>query len=235
MDIRELQRHWEAFGRDDPMWAILTEPDKRGGRWDEADFYANGRALVAAIVAQLRPFGLPQQRLAALDFGCGLGRLTQAACEHFDRVTGVDIAASMVEGARRRNRFGCRCEYVHNPRPDLAFAADASVDFVLSLLVLQHMRTELAQGYIAEFLRVLRPGGVAVFQAPHTGRPGFVAAGAPATGEPIMEMHATPLDRVEAIVQAAGARLGARRDDDGARSGWPGYVYVVTRDAAPPA
>ncbi|HZN40685.1 MAG TPA: class I SAM-dependent methyltransferase [Planctomycetota bacterium] len=226
MDIRELQRNWEILGRVDPMWAILTEPDKLGGRWDEGEFFANGRALVAAIVEQLRPLGLPRQQGLALDFGCGLGRLTQAACGHFDRVIGVDIAESMIDGARQRNRFGERCEYVHNTHPNLSFVASASVDFVLSLLVLQHMRTELAQGYVKEFLRVLRPGGVALFQAPYAGRD--CAFEMP--GSAIMEMHVTPKERVGALVDAASARLVLCHDDDGGGAGWPSCVYVVTRD-----
>lgn len=230
MDIRELQHNWEEFGRRDPMWAILTEPDKQGGRWDEGEFFANGRALVGAILGQLEPFGLPRERRTALDFGCGIGRLTQAACVHFDRVFGVDIAASMIDGARQRNRFGARCDYVHNTRADLAFAADQSIDFVLSLLVLQHMRSDLGQGYIAEFLRVLRPGGVAVFQAPYAGRHGFEKDTAGPTDEPIMEMHAIPRTRVEAIVAAAGGRMVACREDDGGGKDWPSHVYVVTRD-----
>ena len=227
MDIRDLQRNWETLGRVDPMWAILTEPDKLGGRWDEGEFFANGRALVAAIVGQLRPFGLPRQRGLALDFGCGLGRLTQAACGHFDRVIGVDIAASMIDGARQRNRFGERCEYVHNTRTDLAFVAGDSVDFVISLLVLQHMSSGLAQGYIAEFLRVLRPGGVALFQAPYAGPDCWSG---PAPGGTTMEMNVTPKERVGTIVDAARARLVLCHDDDGGGAGWPSCVYVVTRD-----
>ena len=211
------------------MWAILTEPEKRGGRWDEADFFAQGRAQLGAILSQLAPLGLPRRRELALDFGCGIGRLTQAACEHFERVVGVDIAASMIAGARARNRFGDRCSYVHNTRADLPFLADESVDFALSLLVLQHMRTELAAGYVAEFVRTLRPGGVAVFQVPYQGRPGHVATAATSNDEPLMEMHATPKERVVALIEAGGARLLACREDDGGGEGWRSYIYVVTR------
>jgi hypothetical protein len=41
---------------------------------------------------------------------------------------------------------------------------------VLTVLVLQHMRPEYATGYVREFLRVLRPGGVAFFQIPTEAR-----------------------------------------------------------------
>lgn len=229
MDLDELQRNWEEFGRTDPMWAVLTESDKRGGKWDEEEFFANGRALVDAIIKQLQPFGLPRGRQAALDFGCGVGRLTQAACQHFDRVIGVDIAASMIAAANNYNRFGVRCEYLHNTRPDLTAIADDSIDFVLTLLVLQHMRSELAQGYIAEFLRVLRPGGVAVFHLPYVHRDGYDAASASQASGPIMEMHATPKETIVHIIEECRGRLVACHDDTG-NADWPSYVYVATRD-----
>src|SRR5438270_252955 len=60
---------------------------------------------------------IPRDR--CLDFGCGVGRLTQALCDYFDRCDGVDIAASMVEGARSFNQHGIRCHYHVNSTGDL--------------------------------------------------------------------------------------------------------------------
>jgi SAM-dependent methyltransferase len=55
---------------------------------------------------------------------------------------------------------------VLNERDDLSLFDDQSFDFVLSVIVLQHMPPELAKKYIAEFVRVLRSGGLAYFQIP---------------------------------------------------------------------
>ena len=96
MDLRELQRHWDTFGRTDPFWAILTDPSRRGNKWDPASFFATGRDEVAAHMAEATRLGVPQARRRALDFGCGAGRLTQALADHFDAVVGVDVAPSMV-------------------------------------------------------------------------------------------------------------------------------------------
>lgn len=81
-------------------------------------------------------------------------------------MVGVDIAASMLGVARKANRHGPRVDYVLNERPDLAVFPNASFDFVLTVLVLQHMRPDYAAGYLREFLRVLRPGGSRFFQIP---------------------------------------------------------------------
>lgn len=34
MHIDDLKRNWDALGRNDPFWAVLTSPDKKGGKWD---------------------------------------------------------------------------------------------------------------------------------------------------------------------------------------------------------
>jgi SAM-dependent methyltransferase len=72
----------------------------------------------------------------------------------------------MIELARKHNRLLERCEYFLNENNSLALFESASFDLVYSSLVLQHMRPELAKGYIREFARVLAPGGVLVFQLP---------------------------------------------------------------------
>jgi len=49
IDLRELQRNWDAFGRIDPRWAILTDLWLRGNKWDPAEFFSTGRVDVAAL------------------------------------------------------------------------------------------------------------------------------------------------------------------------------------------
>ena len=39
MDLKELQKHWHQFGKQDPMWAILTWPDKKGNKWSVDEFF----------------------------------------------------------------------------------------------------------------------------------------------------------------------------------------------------
>jgi SAM-dependent methyltransferase len=177
MDLRQLQSHWDTFGRLDPMWAILTTDEKRGGKWEHGEFFATGRNEIGQIVEYVKGLGMPKAWRLALDFGCGVGRLTQALAEHFDRATGVDIAPSMVEEARKHNRHGGRCEYHLNDRDDLSVFASGTFDLIYSNIVLQHMRPEYSRRYVREFVRVLAPGGVAVFQLPSEHRAAADTAG----------------------------------------------------------
>jgi 2-polyprenyl-3-methyl-5-hydroxy-6-metoxy-1,4-benzoquinol methylase len=98
----------------------------------------------------------------ALDFGCGVGRLTQALARHFNLVERVDIVRSMIELSNKFNRYGDRCKY-HVSGADLSMFDDETFDFMYSNLVLQHIKPEYSRNYIKEFLRMLAPKGVLVF------------------------------------------------------------------------
>jgi SAM-dependent methyltransferase len=166
MNLDDLQRHWETFGRRDPLGAILTDPARRGNRWDEAEFLATGRDEVAAALEHARRLGLPRRRRRALDFGCGAGRLTQALAAFVDEAVGVDIAPSMIALARALNRVGDRCTFHVNDRPNLARFEDGSFDVIYTGRVLQHMEPRYAEAYLREFARVLAPGGYLSFDLP---------------------------------------------------------------------
>lgn len=168
MDLAELARHWHAFGSTDPLWAVLSAPDKRHGKWDPDEFFASGRAEIDKVLSLVeKAAGERGHRLSrgrALDFGCGVGRLTQALCRWFEQCDGVDIAESMLEQARGYNKHGERCTYHHNSSDDLILFADESFDFVYTAHVLQHMVPRYSQRYVEEFFRVLKPGGLALFE-----------------------------------------------------------------------
>ncbi|MER7587883.1 class I SAM-dependent methyltransferase [Micromonospora sp. NPDC127501] len=174
MHLDDVRRDWTKLGAEDPLWAVLVEPGKRGGRWDVGEFLATGRADVEETSRQLRQLGMPTRWERVLDFGCGVGRLSQALAPHADEVVGVDIAPTMLEAARRLNRSAENIRFVLNDAPDLSQFPDGHFDLVYSALVLQHLPRPAIDHYLAEFLRVLRPGGTAIVGFPtepaHTAR-----------------------------------------------------------------
>jgi len=166
MNLKELQSNWNMFGKQDPLWAIATWPDKKGNRWELREFFDLGEKEIAGVLNHLTLLGVPVPRGRALDFGCGVGRLTQALAQHFDEVTGVDIAPSMINLANQYNRHGARCMYRLNEVDDLELFPSERFDFIYTNIVLQHMLPAYSKAYIREFIRVLKPGGVMVFQLP---------------------------------------------------------------------
>jgi hypothetical protein len=110
----------------------------------------------------------------ALDFGCGVGRLSQPLGGRFERVLGLDISPTMVAVATRLNRHGDRVTFRCNDSARLDGVDSGSVSFALSLITLQHVRPGLARGYLAELLRVVKPGGALVVQIPSHLDEGFL-------------------------------------------------------------
>jgi len=162
--LERLRHTWNALGEDDPLWAILSDAGKRGGRWDADAFFAAGEGEIAALEAMCASLGLPAAHRLALDFGCGVGRLSRALASRYAQVVGVDISPSMLAQARALHAGTRNVRFVENAATQLGFVADASVDLVYSVITLHHNPAPLQLAYIGEFLRVLAPGGVAVFQ-----------------------------------------------------------------------
>jgi SAM-dependent methyltransferase len=167
MLLDKHKRDWDELGELDPFWAVLSDPSRRFGRWDVKEFFETGEVEIQQLLSVADQLGYPAARIRALDFGCGVGRLTRALAGHFQECTGVDISASMVAKARELSRSLGNCSFVVNEEVDLSRFSDDSFDFVLTKQVLQHLPSKKAiENYIREFVRVLKKDGLLVFQLP---------------------------------------------------------------------
>ncbi|PVZ09546.1 class I SAM-dependent methyltransferase [Actinomycetospora cinnamomea] len=234
MGFDDVSRTWTRLGEEDPMWAVLTDAEKSGGRWQVEDFLSTGVVEIEAVLARLHELGVSPSRDRALDFGCGAGRLSHGlARAGFEEVLGLDISPTMLASARRTvDAPACRFEQVTGA--DLAGVETDSVDLAYSCRVLQHMPPPLAQAYIREFHRVVRSGGVVVFQLP-TG-PALTPAGFALRLLPGpvairlrrgMEMHGTPEADVRDLVEGLGARVLTADPDTSAGPRWRSRLYVT--------
>jgi len=222
MSLKHVRETYEGLGAEDPFYAVLSLEGKGGGKWDRDELFETGKREIADALAHVEGQGLSPARHAALDFGCGVGRLTQALGEHFERVVGVDISSSMVACAEENNQLGDRCEYVLNQTDHLKVFPDESFDFVYSNIALQHSPPQASAAYIAEFVRLLRPNGVALFHIPSGPliRPGSLRevayniksgvlrrAWKRVRGKATVEMHYLHHSQVEGVIHRSGARL----------------------------
>jgi SAM-dependent methyltransferase len=235
-----VRRDWVRLGEEDPLWAVYVAADKRGGRWDPSQFLETGRADVAASAAWLTEVGVGPRWGRVLDFGCGAGRLSQALAEHADEVVGVDVSPPMLEMARELDTAD-RCTFVLNESQDLSQFADGTFDLVYSELVLQHLPATVIDGYLAEFVRVLAPTGVALLQC--TTRPLWTFKGtvwrlAPGwlvrlaqrkfLGYPApMRMTKYAPERLRSVVATAGGSVLATRTVDDRSTHWRSTRFVI--------
>lgn len=165
--LKELQRNWEGLAQVDPLWAICTDPRKRNNQWTREEFFATGRKEIETVLDYAARIGVCIDRtLPALDFGCGVGRLTRALAEYFPECSGVDISPTMINFARELNRDHPRCHFLLNEGARLEGLSNNYFGFIYTSLVLQHIGEPCSHQYIAELIRVLKPCGVLIFQVP---------------------------------------------------------------------
>jgi cyclopropane fatty-acyl-phospholipid synthase-like methyltransferase len=163
-DVDKLRKGWNRRAKDNPFYYILTKPEFVHSP-DAEIFFRSGEKEISELLSSVDTLGLKLGKKTALDFGCGVGRLTLALAKYFDGCVGVDVSDQMITFARGFNKFPNKVTYLLNLEPDLSVFETSTFDFVVSLGVLQHIPPELQRRYIADFARILRPGGVAVFNA----------------------------------------------------------------------
>ncbi len=167
--LDQLHRDWEENAQLDPLWAICSAPGTQVNRWNIKEFFETGREQMHHVFYSLEQKGISLKHETALDFGCGVGRLTQAMAATFQCCYGVDISHNMIERAQQFNHVGERCQFVVNTHDHLQIFSENTFDFIYTFIVLQHMPPELMQKYLREFGRILRVGGIAMFQVPIKG------------------------------------------------------------------
>lgn len=167
MRLKTHQRDWNDLGTMDPYWAILSYEGTQFGKWDVDDFFRTGETQIAGVMEDAQRLGHPAGRETVLDFGCGVGRLTRAFASHFNTCHGVDISESMIAQARTLNQKYPNCIFTVSAQDNLRLFADDTFDMICSVIVLQHIpQREVIMSYVAEFVRVLKPNGLLVFQLP---------------------------------------------------------------------
>lgn len=200
---------WNALGETQPYFAVLTEDRYLREQMSEEDreaFFASGDADIAHLFGLIPDFA-PR---SALDFGCGVGRLTRALTKRVSEVAGVDAAESMLRIARENV-------------PSATFSStipDQRFDFIVSLIVFQHIPVKRGEALLDELLDHL--DGVAALHFTFR-RPGSlfrrvarrIRANVPFVhriaqrirGErpmPYMQMNEYDLDRVLAVMYRHG-------------------------------
>lgn len=256
MSSKMHRQAWEDWGSVNPLYAVLTAPQYRHGGGDRDEFFKTGEEFIAFVLGECDRLGLARHPQRALDFGCGVGRVTVPLGARFDDVTGLDVAASMIDTARQLHADRPQCRFEVHHADDLSRYADGIFDLVVSVLVLQHLSSQRAiLTYLAEFVRVLRPGGALVVQLPskvppppvlppwHT-RDGVRMRVAPLLRRlgvsaaflyrrldwvPEMTMTAVPEAVIRETLVAAGGNIVFTTPPDIDRGGTESRIFFVTR------
>jgi len=160
---RDTDRDWNLIAAQQPFFGVLANeqflmqnltPEVKDS------FYASGQSDIEHIVTSFSRMGhaafTPSR---ALDFGCGVGRLAFAMAKYASSVVGVDVAQGMLEVAKR--------EASERGIANVEFRADlpsATVDWVNSVIVFQHIPPERGYRLLEGIVGLLAPGGFVSLQ-----------------------------------------------------------------------
>lgn len=139
---------------------------QKGAEWDVSEFHLTGVRFVSRIMERYRDYGVFESNLSSVvEIGCGVGRFTKVLAARFKYVYGLDISDKMLADAV--HYCGCmpNITFINNDGSRLETIEDESVEYACTAGVFQHI-THIGAivSYIKEALRVLKPGGLFLFQ-----------------------------------------------------------------------
>jgi SAM-dependent methyltransferase len=156
---QEMRQGWDGCAHGNWMHYVWREAGN-----SEERFRASGERDYKRYVGEfLAAVGAEPAKLAALEIGCGPGRMSEFFARDFRGLIAVDVSRELLKIGRKRVPAS-NVLWLCNDGTNLASVADDSVDFVFSLGVLECIRMgEVVGDYIQEAGRVLKPGGWLVF------------------------------------------------------------------------
>jgi SAM-dependent methyltransferase len=160
---RDTDTDWKVIATHQPFFGVLANERYLADQLTpEAieEFYESGRRDIAYAVDMLRRLGggvfAPK---SAIDFGCGVGRLSFAMAEFCEKVAAVDVAEGMLQvGRDQARRRKIRNIDFRNDIPP------GPVDWINSLIVFQHIPPARGHQLLTELVERLSPGGLCSVQ-----------------------------------------------------------------------
>jgi len=219
---QDTDRDWNALAEIDPYWAVLTHDEFRGAVATDADrleaFLESGREHVERIWKAIESaLGGPFSPQRALDFGCGVGRVTIPLAARCGSVLGLDVADPMLAKAREL----CERLQVGNVRfvksDDRLSQVNGTFDLVHSYIVFQHIPPARGLHLLRRLTGLVSEDGVGVLHVLYYNpdmaalpvrliKKAWRSAKRPFRRIPQMHMNAYPLNDVFRIIQEAGGR-----------------------------
>lgn len=164
--MSSAEKEWEKFGRTNPYYAVYMLDKFKVENIDSSareQFFQSGEDYVQRIWQDIERYFIADFRPnAAVDFGCGVARLTLPIATRSRKVTAVDISENMI----REGRANAASYDIGN----VDFVKDSSnlssftggFDFIHSFIVFQHIKPKIGEVIFRKLIKTLLPGGIGV-------------------------------------------------------------------------
>ena len=147
------------------MTTVIDHFDRQAktGSWSNLYAVTNGKTYHFHVRRQRVLELLPSRLGRVVDVGCGPGVMVDAVLERGGSFDGIDLSAEMIQAARERCVENDRVHFRTGDAEKLDIKSE-SVDQVICMAVIEYLSTP--DKLLAEIVRVLRPGGVALITVP---------------------------------------------------------------------
>jgi 2-polyprenyl-3-methyl-5-hydroxy-6-metoxy-1,4-benzoquinol methylase len=157
---------WEKWGANNPYYGVLSDKKFYGKELNKSEyqeFYHSGEYEIEGVVRKIEAWTNTQNLKFshAVDFGCGVGRLTMALARHSKKVTGLDVSPSMIKKAISNMPAKYRSKINYVVSDDNLQMLPGDYDLVYSNIVLQHIPVYRAMKIINVLLKQLDKNGFA--------------------------------------------------------------------------
>lgn len=163
-------KDWAELGIQNPYYGVLSSEANRGSTLESSAldaFYRDGRNHMDTVLKLAKEHFSFEPKGRALDFGCGVGRLTCALSPYFSEVVGLDISPGMLSkakdysdsrGLNNISYVDCSSGYTIPP---------GHFDLVHTYIVLQHMKAPRGEEAVRSMLCGLKHGGFGAIHFTH--------------------------------------------------------------------
>lgn len=159
-------KDWEKWGKTDPYFGILSSEKFRKNKLDgslKEEFFASGHAHVEKVFRLINDnFKDEFKPRRALDFGCGVGRLTLPLAERAEHAVGIDVSQSMLAEASSNALSAGYNNIDFILSDDGLTKVRGEFDLIHSYIVLQHIPWSRGRIILQELADRVAPNGYLV-------------------------------------------------------------------------
>jgi len=251
MFFNNSDRDWGKFGKFNPYYGVISqEKFDHKNLTDESikEFFNSGKKHVEFILDSIKiSTGTLLKFNSALDFGCGVGRITFPLSEYFDTTVGVDVSDAMLNEAKA-NSLKYRIKNINFFKTkDFFLSNDKKYDLIHSFIVFQHIPSSKGMKLFILLLDLLEVNGVAVIHFVYASNcskvdrlKSFIRKNIPMGNilsniingrkifDPLMQMNKYNLNKIYRIIQNRGFRIGYHSFTD--HGGELGIILFIVND-----